>query len=117
MDRQQYAVKISGIRNKLHEMITKGFVVGRAGRFLQSAVETVDASLKRCVIYPHSPYYTNLVDQAKLTVGMMKKMMELEGAKSPELVSIMDDVVRLSNEYLSSLGRRTGDDIKLSTDA
>ena len=110
MNVSDYAIRADGIRSRIDKFVRAGFVPGRAGKFLESALITIDASLKRCCIYPHSPHYTKLVDGAKLTVRMMKSMMKFEGVRPPdEVVGIMNEIIAISDKYLTALGRREDD--------
>lgn len=110
-----FAVEAEILRTRISRIMNAGMVPGRAGKFLESTLITVDSALRRCSIYPHSPYYTNLVDQAKLTVRMMKTMMDMEGVEpSDEVLKILDDITELCVKYLTALGRRQ-DDIKDKT--
>jgi hypothetical protein len=107
-----FAVEAEILRTKIARIMNAGMVPGRAGKFLESALITIDASLGRCSIYPHSPHYTKLVDGAKLTVRMMRSMMKFEGVKpSDEVVDIMNEITAVCDKYFTALKRRK-DDIK-----
>jgi hypothetical protein len=97
---RDFSFKAEGLRIKLSEMKKQGFVPGRAGRFLETAVETMDSTLKRCTLYPYSPHYDSLVKQLKDVSEMSKLMLTLEGSTNPEFFSILDKAIELHDNYM-----------------
>ena len=103
MNRDEYIKRIKVIHANLFVMQNTddpGF---------NSIVATLEAATRRCKIYPHSPYYTNLVDQTKSAVEMMRTIMKWHGIKSEKLSYIMGEIVKAHDAYATALKRRAED--------